>query len=135
MDRLPVNLDSLRLSIHSIIGPKRLFYWRCRNRLRFRSRFRFRNQFLESIPENFKASRNRFRRKLYFPHHYYGQRVSVCWVKEDATGPPQDCTQSSRQYPLVRTRKDFFFYFCFVCLCVRAAVQNTFGPSIPTLHV
>ena len=35
MDRLQVKFDSFWLSKRSIIGPIRLFLWRCRNRLRF----------------------------------------------------------------------------------------------------
>ena len=35
MDRLEVNFYSLRVSILSIIGPKHLLLWKCRNRFRF----------------------------------------------------------------------------------------------------
>ena len=41
VDRLKVNFDSLWLSLFSIIGPKRLFLSRRRNRLRFEADFDF----------------------------------------------------------------------------------------------
>ena len=44
-NRLQVNFDSLRLSIRSIIGPKRLLLWRCRNRLRFEADSDFEDNF------------------------------------------------------------------------------------------
>ena len=35
MDRLQIHFDYLRPSIRRIFEPKRLFLWRCQNRLRF----------------------------------------------------------------------------------------------------